>query len=105
MDRRTLLALALTAVAVMLFQVFYFAPAERAANEKRQKELIVRRAADSLRIESGSVSDTTSLGVPSPAGAALSSREWCPGRRANSRYPAYFPLAASSMLLAGPPKT
>jgi YidC/Oxa1 family membrane protein insertase len=65
MDRRTLLALALAALAVMLFQVLYFAPAERAAYERKQKALLAQRAADSLRVESGGVLDTTALAVPS----------------------------------------
>ena len=71
MDRRTLLALALTAIAVMLFQVFYFAPAERASYAKKQKELLAIHAADSLRAESGRVSDTTTLGAPSSTGVGV----------------------------------
>jgi len=71
MDRRTLLALGLTGLAVMLFQVLYFAPTERAAYEKKQKaisaqqELLGQRAADSVRAASSGVPDTTALGVPS----------------------------------------
>ncbi|UCF78421.1 MAG: membrane protein insertase YidC [Candidatus Eiseniibacteriota bacterium] len=45
MDKRTLLALALAAAAVMLFQIFYFAPAERAARLKAQEEERARLAA------------------------------------------------------------
>ncbi len=45
MDKRTLLALVLAAAAVMLFQVFYFAPAERAARERAEQEERARLAA------------------------------------------------------------
>jgi len=70
MDRRTLLALALTALAVMLFQVLYFAPAEKAANQKRLKALQAQRLADSLRAEASKIPDTTALGILPPEAAA-----------------------------------
>jgi YidC/Oxa1 family membrane protein insertase len=62
MDKRTLLALVLAAAAVMLFQIFYFAPAEREARRAAQEEERARMAAaiqDSLAAVSGAV-DTTS---------------------------------------------
>ena len=65
MDRKTLLALALTALVVILFQVLYFAPTEREAYAKRQKALLAQKAPDSLRAESGGVSDTAGLAAPS----------------------------------------
>jgi len=65
MDRRTILALALTAAVVMLFQVLYFAPAEKAAYAKRQKELLAQREADSLSAAKAGVPDSTALAVPS----------------------------------------
>ncbi|MCX5801351.1 MAG: membrane protein insertase YidC [Candidatus Eisenbacteria bacterium] len=69
MDRRTLLALALTAMAVMIFQVLYFAPAEKAAYAKKQKALLAQRAADSLGMGASEVSDTTAIGISSSIGA------------------------------------
>ena len=73
MDRKTLLALALTALVVILFQVLYFAPTERAAYAKRQKALLAQKAPDSLLAEAGGVSDTAGLAAPSSTeiGAAV----------------------------------
>jgi YidC/Oxa1 family membrane protein insertase len=65
MDRRTLLALALTALVVIAFNLLYLAPAQRAAYQKGQKALVAQRAADSLRAGAGRVPDTTGLAAPS----------------------------------------
>ncbi|KPJ61178.1 MAG: hypothetical protein AMJ46_02340 [Latescibacteria bacterium DG_63] len=62
MDKRTLLALVLAAAAVMLFQVFYFAPAEREARRRAQEEERARLATaieDSLAAVAAAARDTT----------------------------------------------
>ncbi|MFH0777246.1 MAG: hypothetical protein V2A71_01315, partial [Candidatus Eisenbacteria bacterium] len=74
MDKKTVLALVLCAAVIMLFQLFYFAPAERDAARQRQLQALLDKAAqDSVSALSGQAVDASGSrdeGVPGGSSAA-----------------------------------
>jgi YidC/Oxa1 family membrane protein insertase len=96
MDRRTLLALALTALVVILFNLLYLAPAQRRAYQKGQKSLVAQRAADSLRAESSGVSGTTGLAAPSSTEVGVAPEG--PGEETQGQLPAPGALPLGSFV-------
>ena len=72
MDKRTIIALALSALVIILFQTVFFAPQERAAAKRRlaEREQIEKAREDSLALARASVSDTLATGVAPGIGAA-----------------------------------
>ena len=102
MDRRTLIALVLSAGVVMLFQVLYFAPAEREAARRRQeKALLAKSEADSLQALSGEGPDT--LGARAIAPVEPDVRlEAGPGEAVQPALPGASALFAVASLLGAP---
>ena len=72
MDRRTIIALALSALVIILFQTLYFAPQERETARRRQAEFarLEKAREDSLALARQGVSDTLGSGVTPSIGAA-----------------------------------
>ena len=72
MDKRTIIALALSALVIILFQTLFFAPHEREAASRRQAEMARLETAreDSLALARRNVSDTLGAGVTPSIGTA-----------------------------------
>ena len=70
MDKRTIIALTLSALVIILFQTLYFAPHERETARKHQAEMAQKVREDSLALAQRSVSDTLGAGVTPSIGAA-----------------------------------
>ncbi len=64
MDKRTIIAIALSAAVIIIFQVFFFAPAEREASRKAEeaRAQLERARQDSLAFAAAAASDTVSRG-------------------------------------------